>query len=406
MRRSPSRPSARRSKRRPTGRGRGAAPAVRGARSGRRPRWCAGPASCPTCARGWCSTTCATSAVGAHERAAAEAGRLLDGHGDAAPRRPHRRASSASWATWPSLRRRHRAHDARQGLLLRWVRTRDVRRALPAAGRGRPRPPAPTRVADVASCPGAEACRLAVTQSRGLGRQLADALRARPDLAAAPGLVIKISGCPNGCGQHHVAGIGFQGSVRRLGSRVPQYFVMVGGGVGRGGASFARLAAKVPARRAGAAVRAADRLCTRPSAGTGETAGAFFRRVDLARVKDAAGRPRALTAEDARARRLRGPGRGGAVRGHHHGRRVQRPSDARCIPAGCVARRLHTERVAALLAPCHPGASRVAGVRRAAARYSGVASASPARPQAASTSSIVTGRERWWNAGTGSRSRR
>ena len=87
-------------------------------------------------------------------------------------------------------------------------------------------------VADVASCPGAESCRLAVTQSRGLGRLLEEHLRARPDLiAAADGARIKISGCPNGCGQHHIATIGFQGSVRRVGSKaVPQYFVMVGGG--------------------------------------------------------------------------------------------------------------------------------------------------------------------------------
>ena len=71
-------------------------------------------------------------------------------------------------------------------------------------------------IADVASCPGAESCRLAVTQSRGLGRLLEDHLRARPDLiAAADGARIKISGCPNGCGQHHIATIGFQGSVRR-----------------------------------------------------------------------------------------------------------------------------------------------------------------------------------------------
>ena len=101
------------------------------------------------------------------------------------------------------------------------------------------------------SCPGAESCRLAVTQSRGLGRLLEDHLRARPDLiAAADGAHIKISGCPNGCGQHHIATIGFQGSVRRLGGRaVPQYFVMVGGGTTEHGASFARTAAKIPARR-------------------------------------------------------------------------------------------------------------------------------------------------------------
>src|SRR5438093_1267577 len=98
--------------------------------------------------------------------------------------------------------------------------------------------------------------RLAVTQSRGLGQLLEERLRERPDLvAAADGARIKISGCPNGCGQHHVATIGFQGSVRRLGSRaVPQYFVMVGGGTTARGATFGRLAAKIPVRRIPAAL--------------------------------------------------------------------------------------------------------------------------------------------------------
>jgi sulfite reductase beta subunit-like hemoprotein len=125
-----------------------------------------------------------------------------------------------------------------------------------------------------------------VTQSRGLGRLLEDHLRARPDLIeAADGARIKISGCPNGCGLHHIATIGFQGSVRRLGSRaVPQYFVMVGGGAHDRGASFGRLAAKIPARRIPVAVeRLIDLYATerRP----GETATEFFGRVDLAAVK-------------------------------------------------------------------------------------------------------------------------
>ncbi|MBI3494013.1 MAG: nitrite/sulfite reductase [Acidobacteria bacterium] len=169
-----------------------------------------------------------------------------------------------------------------QDLLFRWVNTCDLRqlyRRLAAAGLGLAEA---GTAADVTSCPGAESCRLAVTQSRGLGRLLEDHLRERPDLiAAADGARIKISGCPNGCGQHHIATIGFQGSVRRLGSRaVPQYFVMVGGGAHDRGASFARLAAKIPVRRIPETV---DRLIAlyarerRP----GESATAFFGRVDL-----------------------------------------------------------------------------------------------------------------------------
>ena len=175
-----------------------------------------------------------------------------------------------------------------QDLLFRWVNACDVRqlfRRLAAAGLGLA--DAGT-IADVASCPGAETCRLAVTQSRGLGRLLEDHLRARPDLvAAADGARIKISGCPNGCGQHHVATIGFQGSVRRVGSRaVPQYFVMVGGGAQENGAAFGRLAAKIPARRIPETVERLIDLYAREKQDD-EPAVAFFQRVDLAVVKHA-----------------------------------------------------------------------------------------------------------------------
>ena len=173
-----------------------------------------------------------------------------------------------------------------QDLLFRWVNACDVRplyRRLAAAGLGLAEA---GTVADVASCPGAETCRLAVTQSRGLGRLLEEHLRARPDLvAAADGARIKISGCPNGCGLHHIATIGFQGSVRRLGSRaVPQYFVLVGGGAHDTGASFGRLAAKIPARRIPETVERLIDLYARDRR-PGESATAYFGRVEMDVVK-------------------------------------------------------------------------------------------------------------------------
>ncbi len=175
---------------------------------------------------------------------------------------------------------------ADQNLVIRWVNTRDMRqlyRRLAAAGLGLGEA---GTIADVASCPGAESCRLAVTQSRGLGRLLEEHLRARPELLAkADNTRIKISGCPNGCGQHHVAPIGFQGSVRRLGGRaVPQYFVMVGGGATENGATFARLAAKVPARRMAQTVERLLDLYAREHQ-PDESAQSFFARVDVTTVK-------------------------------------------------------------------------------------------------------------------------
>jgi sulfite reductase beta subunit-like hemoprotein len=188
-----------------------------------------------------------------------------------------------------------------QDLLFRWVRTAnvpDLYARLAAAGLGRG--DAHT-IANLTSCPGAEACKLAVTQSRGLGKVLSDHLAERPDLVATAGdLDIKISGCPNGCGQHHVAGLGFQGSVRRVGGKAaPQYFVMVGGGVGADGARFARLAAKVPARRVSESV---DRLLGLFASehAPGEAARDYFARVDVARVKALLADLEALTPDGAK----------------------------------------------------------------------------------------------------------
>ena len=173
-----------------------------------------------------------------------------------------------------------------QNAVMRWVRNDDVRglfARLAAADLARGGAGTP---ADVVSCPGAESCRLAVTQSRGLGRLLADALIARRDLTdAMPLLDIKISGCPNGCGQHHIAGIGFQGSLRKIGGRpAPHYFVMIGGGTSEGITTFGRVAAVIPARRG---LEAVERLATLYSdrKESGETPEAFFRRVELAVAK-------------------------------------------------------------------------------------------------------------------------
>jgi len=189
-----------------------------------------------------------------------------------------------------------------QNLVLRWIRRSDVPalyRSLAAIGLDQG---GANTSADVTSCPGAEACRLAVTQSRGLGRLLADHLAARPELVAqAPDLKLKISGCPNGCGQHHVAGLGFQGSVRKVGGKaLPQYFVMLGGGVEKDGAHFGRIAAKVPARRIPEALERLIGLYGQERH-AGEAAAAFFRRVDADRVSRLLGDLEKITTEDATA---------------------------------------------------------------------------------------------------------
>lgn len=187
-----------------------------------------------------------------------------------------------------------------QNLFIRWVPDAAVPALfvrLAAAGLAEP---GASTIADVTSCPGAESCKLAVTQSRGLGRLLSDKLAERPDLTqAAASATIKISGCPNGCGQHHIATLGFQGSVRKVGGRaVPQYFVMVGGAATGQGATFARLAAKVPARRVSTAV---ERLLEwyRRDRVEGESPQTFFARATVPAVKALLADLEAFSAEGA-----------------------------------------------------------------------------------------------------------
>ncbi len=173
-----------------------------------------------------------------------------------------------------------------QNLIIRWVpadETQELYRRLAAAGLGLG---GADTVSDVTSCPGAESCKLAVTQSRGLGKTLELHLREDSTVSdRAPRIDVKVSGCPNGCGQHHIAGIGFQGSLRKVGDQpVPQYFVMVGGGVSNASARFGKVIAKVPARRCTTAL---DRLLAlyaaerRPD----ESGEAFFQRAEIPRLK-------------------------------------------------------------------------------------------------------------------------
>jgi sulfite reductase beta subunit-like hemoprotein len=141
-----------------------------------------------------------------------------------------------------------------QNIVLRWVpnaRLPALHRELARAGLARQ---GANTLADVTSCPGASSCKLAVTASRGLAAILTELLDRRTDLVtAARGLDVKVSGCPHGCGQHYIAGIGFQGGMRKLAGRAaPLYLVYVGGGIRDSGADFGRLIGKVPARRAAA----------------------------------------------------------------------------------------------------------------------------------------------------------
>lgn len=140
---------------------------------------------------------------------------------------------------------------ATQNFVLRWVHEED----LPAvhaelAGIGLAEDHALT-ISDVITCPGADTCSIGVTASKGLGNELRSRILSGNGKYRDPlvdQIRIKISGCPNSCGQHHVADIGFYGMAIRNGERqVPAFQLLVGGNA-QGEGRLAKMMMKVPAR--------------------------------------------------------------------------------------------------------------------------------------------------------------
>jgi sulfite reductase beta subunit-like hemoprotein len=121
---------------------------------------------------------------------------------------------------------------------------------------------------DVVSCPGADTCNLAVTQSRGLAAAIGDALE-EAGLAEVGGVRTNISGCPNSCGQHHISDIGFFGAERRAhGRSAPGYQMLLGGYVGQEQIHFGQKALRLPAKNAAqATVRVVGRFAAEREAG-------------------------------------------------------------------------------------------------------------------------------------------
>lgn len=139
-----------------------------------------------------------------------------------------------------------------QNIVLRWISDRDlpaVYQELKEIGLGEP---GAGTIVDITSCPGTDTCKLGIASSRGLAGELRTRLAAKnailPD--AIKDLRIKISGCFNSCGQHHIGDIGFFGNSRRSGNRkVPHFQVVLGGQWEENAGSFGLAVGAVPAKR-------------------------------------------------------------------------------------------------------------------------------------------------------------
>ena len=149
--------------------------------------------------------------------------------------------------------------DQQQNLVYRWVRNEslyDIYQALGAVGfsaAGR------ETIRDVVTCPGTDSCKLGITSSMGLNKALGETLDGLGELdPLVEKMHIKASGCPNSCGQHHIASIGFHGAVvKGPGGQAPAYELFLGGrSTEEGGTKIGtRVKARIPAKQAPEALK-------------------------------------------------------------------------------------------------------------------------------------------------------
>jgi sulfite reductase (ferredoxin) len=139
-----------------------------------------------------------------------------------------------------------------QNIVFRWVSEADLpelHQGLCAAGLGEPNG---GTIVDVTACPGTDTCKLGIASSRGLARELRTRLSEKSlELdEAIKGLRIKVSGCFNSCGQHHIADLGFYGVSRNInGYTVPHFQVILGGNSKENVGSYGLPVGAVPSKR-------------------------------------------------------------------------------------------------------------------------------------------------------------
>ena len=146
--------------------------------------------------------------------------------------------------------------NPQQNIVFRWVHEANLKmlhRELTEIGFGTAEA---GMLADVVACPGADSCKLAITSSNQGGYQMREEMikfdYRDPEVLKVN---VKISGCPNGCGQHHMAGIGLQGSSYKVGKlEVPCYDVFVGGEGYQGINAYATRVTRVSAKKAHLAI--------------------------------------------------------------------------------------------------------------------------------------------------------
>ena len=209
--------------------------------------------------------------------------------GPRAARRPLARAVPRPRGHHARLQRRLRAHDRapelRAALGARRVRVR----RLAAPGRARPRRARRRRDRRRRELPRHGQLQARHHELDGPERRDPRAPRRdadRPTRSAAR-IHIKMSGCPNGCSQHHIANIGFYGASIKVGEHtIPAYIAHIGGNYEGGEVIYGgRLKVRLAAKRVPDAVERWVRMYEAERR-EGEEFNAFAERVGTKRFED------------------------------------------------------------------------------------------------------------------------
>jgi len=175
-----------------------------------------------------------------------------------------------------------------QNILFRWLSEADLPefyRAIRAIGLGAADA---ATIVDVTACPGTDTCKLGIASSRGLARELRYRLGEKSlELdQAVKNLRIKVSGCFNSCGQHHVADIGFYGINRNVkGFQVPHFQVILGGKFRDNAGEYGVAVGAVPSKRVPEAVLSITEYYVRRRL-RDESFQDFVRRIGKKEIKD------------------------------------------------------------------------------------------------------------------------
>ncbi len=172
-----------------------------------------------------------------------------------------------------------------QNIMLRWVSDADLPALFADLGRARLNETGTGSITDVVSCPGTDTCKLGISASRGLGGELIRRFREKAPDDAVKDLRIKISGCFNSCGQHHVADLGFYGVSRKIGTNnVPFFQVVLGGQWSENAGAYGLPVGAIPSKRVPDAIDAITARYKKDRE-NGESFQAFIKRIGKAEVK-------------------------------------------------------------------------------------------------------------------------